>query len=221
MTKILDIVQRPEQPELRAKHVLYTPAKKVLNFDEKLKESVAILIATMHHTQGIGIAAPQVGWDQQIFIIEADLDASRYPHLRKHPELGPVPLQVFINPKIIKASIERVSYWHGCLSAHNAPRGLVATYKSIEVEAQDTEGVSFTAKLDFLASIIFQHEFRHLLGGLYIDHAKEFIPLSDLREKVLKSELSLFKVQPEESVPLLLSDYQVGESIEAYRAKRT
>ncbi len=213
MTKILDIVQRPDAAAERVKHVLYNPSKKVLVFDEKLKESIEVLIATMRHAQGIGIAAPQVGWDQQIFIIEANLESSRYPNLRQHPELVDVPLQIFINPKITRVSAEKVSYWHGCLSASNAPRGLLATYKSIEFEAQNLQGELFSGKLDFLASIIFQHEFRHLLGGLYIDHAKEFIPLSDLREKVLKSELSLFKVHPEESVPLLLSDYQVGESI--------
>ncbi len=133
------------------------------------------MITTMHHEEGIGIAAPQVGISQQIFIIEASLDSSRYPFLRKYPQLKPVAQQIFINPRITQVSKEYIKYWHGCLSAKGLDRGLVRTYKSLHFEAQNLEGKVFKGYLDSFAAIIFQHEFRHLLGSLYIDHAKDLI----------------------------------------------
>lgn len=219
MPKHLYVVQRPHEESARKGHVLYTPAKPVTVFDKTLKEKVEDMIATMHQEQGIGIAAPQVGLNEAIFVIEASLDSSRYPHLKKYPQLRDVGLQVFINPRITEASPETIAYWHGCLSAKDQNRGLVKTYKSLSFTAQDVEGRTFTGNLEFLAAIIFQHEFRHLLGTLYVDHAKEFMSISILQEKIKSGEIELYSENSENNIPHLLSDYKVGESIEDY-AKR-
>src|SRR4051812_40383934 len=111
------------------------------------------MVATMHHEQGIGIAAPQVGLSQQIFIIEASIDFSRYPLLRKYPQIENVKQQVFINPKITRVSEGSITYWHGCLSAKGLDRGLVRTYKTITFTAQDLDGKMFGGELASLAAI--------------------------------------------------------------------
>ncbi|MDE4948973.1 peptide deformylase, partial [Francisella tularensis subsp. holarctica] len=80
-----------------------------------------------------------------------------------------VPYQVCINPKMTKASKQRVSFWHGCLSALGENRGKLATYKEIEYEAYNQHGEKITVKLDSIAAVIFQHEFTHILGSVYVD----------------------------------------------------
>lgn len=222
MPRIVDVVQRPKEKSQRKNHVLYVPAKKVTEFNQELHNRVDDLIETMHHEEGIGIAAPQVGWSEQIFIIEAMGISNRYPHPKKYAtQLTDVPQQIFINPRIVEASDSYVTYWHGCLSCKGLDRSKLRTYKDITVTAQDLKGNVFTRKLDKLASIIFQHEFRHLLGTLYIDHGLEFLSLESLREKLNSGDFNLYLETNEKIVPHLLKDYTVGESIEDYSKKLT
>ena len=210
MSKLYEVVQRPEQASQRQGHVLYTPAKPVLKFDADLESTVTKMIETMHHEDGIGIAAPQVDIPLQIFIIESNMDSARYSLLKKYPQLQPVPQQVFINPRIVEASKESIAYWHGCLSAKGLDRGRLRSYKSLRYEAQDVKGKKVEGSLDNLAAIIFQHEFRHLLGGLYVDHAKEFLKLEDMREAVLLGKTDLYTEKNIDEIPHILSDYQIG-----------
>lgn len=219
MSTVLEVVQRPIEESERKDHVLYIPARKVKVFNTKLKKSVKELIATMHHEHGIGIAAPQVGWNEQIFIIEASIESSRYPLMKKYPQLKNVEQQIFINPRITYASKEYVDYWHGCLSAKGVDRGLVRTYKTLAFSAQNVDGHVFTGTLDSLAAIIFQHEFRHLLGTLYCDHARNFVSLNDLQPKTLAGEIQLYTENSPVDVPLLLADYRIGETVEQYRER--
>jgi len=219
MSTVLDIVQRPIHIAERKNHVLYTPARKVKIFNTKFKNKVKDLIATMHHEHGVGIAAPQVGWNEQVFVIEASVDSSRYPLMRRYRQLKDVKQQIFINPKITYVSKDYVDYWHGCLSAKGVDRGLVRTYKTLGFSAQNIEGHVFKGTLESLAAIIFQHEFRHLLGTLYCDHAKTFVSLDEMKTKVLGGELDLYKENAEGDVPYLLKDYKIGETIEEYRER--
>ncbi len=216
MPHILNVVQRPEKAEDRKHHVLYVPAKKITVFDEALQNSVRDLVATMHYEQGIGIAAPQVGWSQQIFLIEAEVQSPRYPFMKKYSDLRNVAQQLFINPCILEASQECVSYWHGCLSAMSCDRGVLRSYKSIHVRAQDIEGKTFTCTLDSLAAIIFQHEFRHLLGTVYFDRARTLLPLAVLREQMANDMIQLYDANPDPSIPHMIGDYKVGETIEEF-----
>ena len=220
MPRLLDIVQRPAEAAQRCKHVLYNPAERVSHFDEALAASIRDLIATMHHEQGIGIAAPQVGWPLQIFIIQAEIESPRYPLLRRYPDLKNVAQQIFINPRITAASTETIGYWHGCLSGKGHERGLLRTYRSISFAAQDCQGLSFEGTLDSLGAIIFQHEFRHLLGTIYYDHAKDFLSLDQLLEKTKEGTVQLYTAQPDLKIPHMLADYRVGESIEDYKKRQ-
>jgi len=121
-------------------------------------------------------------------------------------------LQVFINPRIINASSEKISFGHGCLSALDKPGGLVATYRRIEYEAYDENGKYKTERLDGLESVIFQHKFCHLLGSLYLDHAKSFMDVNELRLLFETGKLKLYE-PANEDIPLLLEGYSIGESI--------
>lgn len=134
----------------------------------KIKENkyLEILIArlktTMNNESGVGIAAPQVGIGRNLFLFTR-IDKEGHP------------IQVAINPKIINHSENTICFQgDGCLSIPNE-RGNSIRYEWIEVEYFDENGNLIQEKLsgysrstDF-TNIIFQHEFDHLNGILFID----------------------------------------------------
>jgi peptide deformylase len=124
-------------------------AKPVEAFDVKLRELVADMIETMHHYQGVGLAAPQVGISRRLFVLQ-------------EPEGEPMCL---VNPTILEPE-GSVMGEEGCLSM---PRvyAMVPRATRIRVEAHDEHGnpLVFESQ-DFQARII-QHEYDHLEGILF------------------------------------------------------
>lgn len=175
----------------------------------ELNTFIDSMYVIMLREQGVGIAANQLGKRLQIFIIEAMVDNPRYK------VLGSVPKQVFINPKITKVSKERKNFWHGCLSANGADRGNVATFEWIEYECQNQKGEVQRGRLEGFASVIFQHEFRHLMKGTYLDHAKHLLPMDELVHKLETGEVPFFHLA-NDTLPLLIEGYQLGKNLEDY-----
>lgn len=202
------IFKQYDDPACRS--LLYTPCEQVTDINssetKKMLNDLSIRLPA-----GIGLAANQVGYHKQAFMIRFDSAGNkRYPQVFQD-----VPQQTFINPKITQASSENVSFWHGCLSAITHSKGKVATWSWIEYDAQDSLGKRQTGRLEGLAAVIFQHEFRHLLGSCFLDHAKEFMDQEVLHKKFEDNVFPPMALCGPE-VPHLLSDYQVGESIEEY-----
>lgn len=132
--------------------------------DPQIQSLIQNLIETAKITNGVGIAAPQVGQPYRLLIV-ASRPNLRYPHA---PLMEPTPL---INPQIISHSDTQIKGWEGCLSVPGI-RGLVPRFTEIEVEYINATGKPerqiFT---DFVARII-QHEFDHLEGKLFIDRVE-------------------------------------------------
>ncbi len=224
--EILPILQRPQRPPSAQRntdeHPLFRPVKEVQQFDAPLHKLIQDMKTTMRAAQGIGLAAPQVGISQAIFIIEAtDLKSHpRYQGLNQYAEiLTPVPYQVFINPRITSASEERTIFWHACLSGSHLPRGKVATHNWLEYEAYDLNGSLFKGRLERMAAIIFQHEFCHLLGMMYYDQARDFLESSFLFEASRNGKIDLFATCTDDT-PLLIRGYQLGETLTAYAQRQ-
>lgn len=139
--------------------VLRTPAKEVHKVSQKIKVLVDDMLDTMYSQNGVGLAAPQIGESYRIFVI--DVSTGEEP-------LNPI---VFINPKIIKKSGACISH-EGCLSFPEAFTD-VRRYANVMVKAMDRNGRSFVleAKEGTLLARAIQHEFDHLDGVLFIDHA--------------------------------------------------
>lgn len=139
--------------------VLRTPAKEVHKVSQKIKVLVDDMLDTMYSQNGVGLAAPQIGESYRIFVI--DVSTGDEP-------LNPI---VFINPKIIKKSGACISH-EGCLSFPEAFTD-VRRYANVMVKAMDRNGRSFVleAKEGTLLARAIQHEFDHLDGVLFIDHA--------------------------------------------------
>ncbi|MFK7786836.1 MAG: peptide deformylase [Crocinitomicaceae bacterium] len=205
----------PSDQEGRAQNALYIEPRAITEKEfnsPELSTYIDSMYAVMVRTAGVGIASNQLGKRLQIFMIEAKASNPRYK------VLGPVEKQVFINPVITKTSTTRKNFWHGCLSAHGENRGNVATYEWIEYRCQNQQGEVRTGRLEGFAAVIFQHEFRHMLGGTYLDHAKHLLPREALSEQLDAGELPFFDVASD-TLPLLIEGYVLGETIGEYHAK--
>lgn len=200
----------------RSNNPLYLPPREIEKNEfksKKLDQLIETMYSVMLKKAGVGIAANQIGKQLQVFIIEAKGDNPRYK------VLGPVPKQVFINPRITKVSDKRMNFWHGCLSAEGKERGNVATYEWIEYECFDESGNLKQGKLDGFASVIFQHEFRHLLSGTYLDVANHFLSKTELDYEIEMGKIPYFDIATD-TLPLLISGYRVGQTINDYHTKK-
>jgi peptide deformylase len=140
-------------------------AKKVTHFKAGLKQLAADMLETMRCHEGVGLAGPQIGVMQRIFV--AEIPASRGEGDEPHPQSGQS--YVLLNPEIIKSSTEMAEGQEGCLSIPNL-LGLVDRPEWLVVKAQDVNGRKFKLKADGLLARIFMHEIDHLNGVLFIDH---------------------------------------------------
>ena len=159
---------------------LREPSKEVHKVSQKIKVLVEDLLDTMYSQNGVGLAAPQVGENLRVFVI--DVSAAEEP-------LNPI---VFINPKIIKKSGAVISH-EGCLSFPEAFTD-VKRYANVMIKAMDRNGRSFVleAKDGTLLARCIQHEFDHLNGVLFIDHV---INRFDAEEQLQKNNLPPLEVE--------------------------
>ena len=206
-----EVVQHiPKNTKGRDQNTLYLSPRKIETEEfnsTKLNVFIDSMYAVMVRNAGVGIAANQLGKRLQIFIIEAKADNPRYD------VLGPVQKQVFINPIITKVSPKRKNFWHGCLSAKDEKRGNVATYEWIEYQCQNQKGAIQTGRLDGFAAVIFQHEFKHLMNGTYMDVANQFEPKTELDQKIAAGELPFFEIASD-TLPLLINGYTIGQTLD-------
>ncbi|MBD2139161.1 peptide deformylase [Anabaena sp. FACHB-1237] len=132
--------------------------------DEKMQLLIDELLTTVITANGVGIAAPQIAQSYRLFIVASRPNA-RYPHA---PEMQPTAM---INPRIIAHSEEIVKDWEGCLSVPGI-RGLVPRYQSITVEYSDRFGNLQQQELTGFVARIFQHEYDHLDGLVFLDRVE-------------------------------------------------
>lgn len=125
-----------------------------------LQDLIEGMLATLKEAQGVGLAAPQVGSLLQVLIV-ASRHNPRYPEA---PQMQPL---VMVNPRLLACSSEQVLGWEGCLSVPNC-RGLVARAREVEVEYYTPEGVQQRVVWQDFPARIFQHEYDHLMGRVFL-----------------------------------------------------
>lgn len=158
MTESLPIAQLGN-PILRQQAKLVDNVK-----DQRIQNLIDALMVTATASNGVGIAAPQVSQSDSIFIV-ASRPNPRYPNA---PEMEPTAM---INPHILAHSTEIVNAWEGCLSIPGI-RGLVPRYQAIEVEYITRDGKQNRQELTDFVARIFQHEYDHLEGIVFLDRIK-------------------------------------------------
>lgn len=122
---------------------------------------------TLHDYGGVGLAAPQINEPWRLAIIEITDAPGRYGELKS------MPLTAFVNPTIeVLTPLPTSGFWEGCLSVPGL-RGYVERPQHIAVHYTDLEGTSQKVELHGFHATVFQHEFDHLDGRLYVDRVKD------------------------------------------------
>ncbi|MBE9188068.1 peptide deformylase [Microcoleus sp. LEGE 07076] len=145
--------------------VLRQPSQVVENVkDSRIQQLIDNLICTVQHANGVGIAAPQAAQSDRLFVV-----ASR-PNLR-YPQAPKMEPTAMINPRIVAASTETVKDWEGCLSIPGI-RGLVPRSRAIEIEYTCRNDQLHRQQLTDFVARIFQHEYDHLDGIVFLDRVE-------------------------------------------------
>ncbi len=152
-------------------NVLRQKSKEVTKISKKIQVLIENLVDTMYQNNGVGLAAPQVGENVRIFVIDVT-----------EPNEAPDPI-IFINPKIIKKE-GAINSYEGCLSFPQMYTN-VRRYETVKVKALNFNGKPFVieARDGSLLARAIQHEFDHLDGILFVDHTRNVIETSMLLDK--------------------------------------
>lgn len=136
--------------------VLRAVCDRVVVFDDALAVLVADMFATMYAAPGRGLAAPQIGVSQRVFVMDATWKTGE-----------PAPL-AFVNPVIVDVSDVSVTQPEGCLSI---PGDLTEVTRpdAVTLRWQDLDGRAHEQRFDGFAAACIQHEVDHLDGILITD----------------------------------------------------
>lgn len=132
-------------------------SKPVEAFDDRLHQLLDDMIETLHHAEGLGLAAPQVGVLKRVCIVEYD-------------EV----LYELVNPKLVRSS-GKCTDNEGCLSVDGF-RGLVERPEKIDITYFDRNGKQHSLHAEGYFARVFLHEMDHLDGILFADKMKKKLP---------------------------------------------
>jgi peptide deformylase len=147
---------------------LHTVAKPVQAIDDRLRQLIDQMLATMYEAQGIGLAATQVDVHERLIVIDVSEERNK-------------PL-VLINPEIVWASPDKRMGEEGCLSVPGIYDGVERSL-AVRVKALDREGREQILEADGLLAVCIQHEMDHLMGKVFVEY------LSMLKRGRIKSKM--------------------------------
>lgn len=132
--------------------------KHVTHFDEQLSSLVTDLTETMRTKELVGIAAPQIGENYQVFLTEPRETKYR---VKNQSDI----LRVYVNPELVTLSYEQVEIYEGCGSVDSIDLfGPVMRPREITITAQNEVGMHFRLTCNGILARIIQHELDHLKG---------------------------------------------------------
>lgn len=139
-----------------------------------LKEFVQNMFDTMYNSDGVGLAAPQVGQAVRVFVIDSTVeDEDEEPGIKR----------AFINPEILEKSGDEWVMNEGCLSLPEI-REDVARPETVKIKYVDEDFVEHIDVFNGFTSRVIQHEYDHLEGKMFVDY------LNPLKKRILKGKLT-------------------------------
>ena len=146
---ILKVLKYPEAS-------LNKPCEKISEITPEIKQLASDMLETMYAAPGVGLAAPQVGHNIRLLVMDPQIDGKKMP-------------KILVNPLLELTGEEIVSKQEGCLSVPLDYRADVPRYSIVKYSALDIDGNRVTETLEGFPAIIIQHEADHLDGVLFID----------------------------------------------------
>lgn len=142
----------------------------------ELSALIANMYETMYHSEGVGLAAPQIGLSIRVIVIDGDVMGDDFPECAGFK-------RTLINPEIISFEGDKATIDEGCLSLpgiHEAvTRPTIITLRYLDENFEPKE-----ERLEGFAARIVQHEYDHLEGKVFIDH------ISPIRKQLIKAKLN-------------------------------
>jgi len=135
---------------------LRTPANRIVKVDDSIRKLAKDMLITMYSAKGIGLAAPQVGIQKRLLVIDLNFEDPNAPP------------NVFINPEIISSSATLDTYEEGCLSIPGVYLNVLRP-SSIKLSYRDEMGRPKKMNADGLMARCIQHEIDHLNGVCFVD----------------------------------------------------
>ncbi|BCL35254.1 peptide deformylase [Nostoc sp. MS1] len=170
----------PLQLHYLGDRALRQPAKRITKVDDEIRQLIRDMLQTMYSNDGIGLAAPQVGVNKQLIVIDCEPD---------NPENPPL---VLINPTIKQVSREICTAQEGCLSIPGVYMD-VKRPEVVEVSYKDENGRPQTLKAGDLLGRCIQHEMDHLNGVVFVDRVDNSLTLA---QELSKNGFSYQAVKP-------------------------
>ncbi len=158
---LLPILQYPDPR-------LHTVAKPVAQVDDRIRQLVDDMLATMYDAKGVGLAATQINVHERVVVIDTSEE-------RNDP-------LVLINPEIIWTSDEMIVWEEGCLSVPTI-YDKVDRHARVRVRALNRDGEPYEFEGEELLGVCVQHELDHLSGKVFVEY------LSPLKRNRIKTKL--------------------------------
>lgn len=155
--------------------VLKKRGKDIQEGDLDVKELAEDMFETMENANGVGLAAPQIGKNIRMFVIDAAAMGEDEEELLDFK-------QVFINPQIIEEVGEEWDFEEGCLSIPDI-REVIHRQEQLTIRYFDENWVQHEETYDDMKARIIQHEYDHIEGVLFTDH------ISPIKKRLLKGKL--------------------------------
>ncbi len=156
--------------------LLRQTAKPVDKNFKGLAELIENMFDTMYFSDGVGLAAPQIGMSIRIFVIDATVYAEEEPQLADFKK-------AFINPEIIERTGNKCIINEGCLSLPEIHEDVLRP-ETVRIKYMDENFTEHDETYSGFAARVIQHEYDHLDGILFVDL------LSPLRKRLLKGKLA-------------------------------
>ena len=160
---------------------LRTPAIRIVKVDDSIRKLAKDMLVTMYSAKGIGLAAPQVGVQKRILVIDLNFE---------DPDAPP---NVFINPEIISSSASLDTYEEGCLSIPGVYLNVLRP-SSIKLSYRDEMGRPKKMNAEGLMARCIQHEIDHLNGVLFVDKVTD---QDELKKQLIENKFNENDVRKE------------------------
>lgn len=149
----------------------------------ELEKLINDMWETMYHTNGVGIAAPQVNKAIRLFVVDTDQIVESFDDedKRLYPNEKPTK-QVFINAQVLDEGGEPWMYNEGCLSIPKV-REDIKRNETVKIKYLDENFEEHVKEFDGITARVILHEYDHIEGKLFIDY------LSPLKKRLLKKKL--------------------------------
>jgi len=173
--------------------VLRQRCRPVTEVDEALVELAADMLETMHDANGVGLAAPQIGIDLRLAVIDVSHDPECISYLLvngQHAELDSIMPLIFINPEL-EFGQEKEFGLEGCLSIQGI-RSDVRRPAEVRATLPQLDGSVMIVETDGLLARALQHEIDHLNGVLFVDRlpAASKVSMKNRLRKLLENQES-------------------------------